>query len=51
MASVEEFDEIEFQAARTGNHVRAALPMSELAQQAEPGMRAEFHLRAGEQCG
>jgi hypothetical protein len=49
MASVEEFDEIEFQAARTGNHVRAAVKMSELAQQAEPGLRAEFHLRAGEQ--
>ena len=49
MASVEEFDEIEFQAARTGNHVRAAVQMSELAQQAEPGLRAEFHLRAGEQ--
>jgi hypothetical protein len=49
MASVEEFDEIEFQAARTGNHVRAAVRMSELAQQAEPGLRAEFHLRAGEQ--
>jgi hypothetical protein len=49
MASVEEFDEIEFQAARTGNHVRAAVQMTELAQQAEPGLRAEFHLRAGEQ--
>src|SRR3984957_4826494 len=49
MASVEEFDEIEFQAARTGNHVRAAVQMSELAQQAEAGLRAEFHLRAGEQ--
>jgi len=49
MASVEEFDEIEFRAARTGNHVRAAVQMSELAQQAEPGLRAEFHLRAGEQ--
>src|ERR1700722_5512924 len=49
MASVEEFDEIEFQAARTGNHVRAAVRMSEWPQQAEPGLRAEFHLRAGEQ--
>lgn len=49
MANVEEFDEIEFQAARTGNHVRAAVQMTELAQQAEPGLRAEFHLRAGEQ--
>lgn len=49
MASVEEFDEIEFQAARTGNHVRAAVQMSELAKQAELGLRAEFHLRAGEQ--
>ena len=49
MASVEDFDEIEFQAARTGNHVRAAVRMSELAQQAEPGLRAESHLRAGEQ--
>ena len=49
MTSVEEFDEIEFQAARTGNHVRAAVQMSELAQQAELGLRAEFHLRAGEQ--
>jgi hypothetical protein len=49
VANVEDFDEIEFQAARTGNHVRAAIRMSELAQQAEPGLRAEFHLRAGEQ--
>ncbi|HEY6497281.1 MAG TPA: tetratricopeptide repeat protein [Trebonia sp.] len=49
MTNVEDFDEIEFQAARTGNHVRAAERMSELAQQAEPGLRAEFHLRAGEQ--
>jgi hypothetical protein len=49
MASVEEFDEIEFQAARTGNHVRAAMKMTELAQQAEAGLCAEFHLRAGEQ--
>ena len=49
VTNVEDFDEIEFQAARTGNHVRAASRMSELAQQAEPGLRAEFHLRAGEQ--
>jgi hypothetical protein len=49
VADVEDFDEIEFQAARTGNHVHAAERMSELAQQAESGLRAEFHLRAGEQ--
>ena len=49
VANVEDFDEIEFQAARTGNHVRAAVRMSELAQEADAGLRAEFHLRAGEQ--
>ena len=49
VANVEDFDEIEFQAARTGNHVRAAVRMSELAENAEAGVRAEFHLRAGEQ--
>ena len=49
VASVDEFDEIEFQAARTGNHVRAAVRMSELARSVEPGLRAESHLRAGEQ--
>lgn len=49
VAGVDEFDEIEFQAARTGNHVRAAVRMGQLAQQAEPGLRAESHLRAGEQ--
>lgn len=49
VAGVDEFDEIEFQAARTGNHVRAAVRMSELARNAEPGLRAESHLRAGEQ--
>ena len=49
VTNVEDLDEIEFQAARTGNHVQAAAQMSELAQQAEPGLRAEFHLRAGEQ--
>jgi hypothetical protein len=49
VARVDEFDEIEFQAARTGNHVRAAVRMSTLAVDAEPGQRAEAHLRAGEQ--
>jgi predicted Zn-dependent protease len=49
VAGVDEFDEIEFQAARTGNHVRAATRMSELARAVEPGFRAESHLRAGEQ--
>jgi thioredoxin-like negative regulator of GroEL len=49
VAGVDEFDEIEFQAARTGNHVRAAVRMSQLARDAEPGQRAESHLRAGEQ--
>jgi tetratricopeptide (TPR) repeat protein len=49
VAGVDEFDEIEFQAARTGNHVRAAVRMSRLAAEAEPGQRAEAHLRAGEQ--
>ncbi len=49
VAGVDDFDEIEFQAARTGNHVRAAVRMSELAQQADPEERAESHLRAGEQ--
>lgn len=44
-----DFDEIEFQAARTGDHVRAATRMTELARDAEPGQRAEAHLRAGEQ--
>jgi hypothetical protein len=49
----EEFDDIEFQAARTGNHVRAAVRMTQLAASvaAEAGgmSRAEAHLRAGEQ--
>jgi hypothetical protein len=47
----EEFDEIEFQAARTGNHVRAAVRMTELARSDQSGgiSRAEAHLRAGEQ--
>lgn len=49
VAGVEDFDEIEFQAARTGNHVRAAVRMSELTWKVEPGLRAESHLRAGEQ--
>ena len=48
-AGVGEFDEIEFQAARTGNHVRAAVRMSQLAQEVEPDLRAEAHVRAGEQ--
>jgi predicted Zn-dependent protease len=49
VADVDEFDEIEFEAARTGNHVRAAVRMSELARGVDPGMRAESHLRVGEQ--
>jgi hypothetical protein len=49
VANVDDLDEIEFQAARTGNHVRAAVRMTELAQEADPGLRAEIHLRAGEQ--
>jgi hypothetical protein len=49
VAGVDEFDEIEFQAARTGNHVRAAVRMSQLTKETEPGQRAEAHLRAGEQ--
>jgi hypothetical protein len=49
VAGVDEFDEIEFQAARTGNHVRAAVRMSRLAEEVGPGQRAESHLRAGEQ--
>jgi hypothetical protein len=49
VAGVDEFDEIEFQAARTGNHVRAAVRMSRLAEKAGPAQRAESHLRAGEQ--
>src|SRR5580658_9606746 len=45
------FDAIEVNAARTGNHKRAAVRMSRLAAQATPdGMsRAEAHMRAGEQ--
>jgi len=49
--SGELFDAIEVNAARTGNHRRAAVRMSRLAVQASPsGMsRAEAHVRAGEQ--
>jgi hypothetical protein len=49
--SVELLDAIEMNAARTGNHKRAAVRMSRLAAQASPGgvSRAEAHLRAGEQ--
>jgi predicted Zn-dependent protease len=46
------FDEIEFDAARTGDHRRAALRMNHLAATAEPtgGMsRAEAYMRAGDQ--
>lgn len=49
VAGADDFDEIEFQAARTGNHVRAAVRMTNLAGKAEPGQRAEAHMRAGEQ--
>ena len=49
--SGELFDAIEVNAARTGNHRRAAVRMSRLAVQASPGgmSRAEAHMRAGEQ--
>jgi len=46
------FDEIEFDAARTGDHRRAALRMNHLAATAEQAgsmSRAEAHMRAGEQ--
>ena len=45
------FDAIEVNAARTGNHKRAAVRMSRLAVQATAGAmsRAEAHMRAGEQ--
>jgi hypothetical protein len=45
------FDAIEVNAARTGNHKRAAVRMSRLAVQASPAVmsRAEAHMRAGEQ--
>jgi hypothetical protein len=49
MVGVEDFDEIEFQAARTGNHVRAAVRMTNLINETDPAQRAEAHLRAGEQ--
>jgi len=49
VAGVDEFDEIEFEAARTGNHVRAAVRMSEVARGVAPDMRAESHLRVGDQ--
>lgn len=49
VSGVDDFDEIEFQAARTGNHVRAAVRMTNLAKDAPSGERAEAHLRAGEQ--
>jgi hypothetical protein len=49
--SGELFDALEVNAARTGNHKRAAVRMSRLAVQASPGemSRAEAHTRAGEQ--
>ena len=49
--SGELFDAIEVNAARTGNHQRAAVRMSRLAVQATAGgmSRAEAHARAGEQ--
>ena len=49
--SGELFDAIEVNAARTGNHQRAAIRMSRLAVQASAGemSRAEAHVRAGEQ--
>jgi tetratricopeptide (TPR) repeat protein len=49
--SGELFDILEVNAARTGNHKRAAVRMSRLAVQASPGemSRAEAHMRAGEQ--
>ena len=51
MLSCELFDAIEVNAARTGNHKRAAVRMSRLAVQATPSgiSRAEAHVRAGEQ--
>jgi hypothetical protein len=49
--SGELFDAMEVNAARTGNHKRAAVRMSRLAVQAAAGSmsRAEAHMRAGEQ--
>ena len=51
MLSAELFDTLEVNAARTGNHKRAAVRMSRLAVQATAGgmSRAEAHMRAGEQ--
>ena len=51
MLSGELFDALEVNAARTGNHKRAAVRMSRLAVQATAGgmSRAEAHMRAGEQ--
>ena len=51
MLSSELFDALEVNAARTGNHKRAAVRMSRLAVQATAGSmsRAEAHMRAGEQ--
>jgi hypothetical protein len=52
MLSREEFDALEFGAARTGDHRAAAVRMSELADaggQAGELTRAEAYLRAGEQ--
>ncbi len=51
MLSAELFDALEVNAARTGNHKRAAVRMSRLAVQATAGgmSRAEAHMRAGEQ--
>jgi predicted Zn-dependent protease len=49
--SGELFDAIEVDAARSGNHKRAAVRMRTLATQAAPSSmsRAEAHMRAGEQ--
>jgi thioredoxin-like negative regulator of GroEL len=49
--SGELFDAIEMNAARTGNHKRAAVRMGRLAAQATASQmsRAEAHMRAGEQ--
>lgn len=49
VAGVDEFDEIEFQAARTGNNTRAAARMDQLAAEVDPGYRAEAYVRAGNQ--
>jgi hypothetical protein len=51
MLSREEFDALEFGAARTGDHRAAAVRMNELADACQAGelSRAEAYLRAGEQ--